>query len=51
MAQAIVIVAVRKSTDMQRDHWNRNGTCILAAGTRAIRPTLVLTLMVNNGYT
>jgi len=38
MAQAIVIVAVRKSTDMQRDHWNRNGRCILAADTHAFRP-------------
>jgi len=40
MAQAIVIVGVRKSVDMQRDHWNRNGTCILAAGTYAFRPNL-----------
>ena len=38
MAQAIIIVAVRKSTDMQRDHWNRNGTCISAAGTQAFCP-------------
>ena len=38
MAQAIVIVAVRKSTDMQRDYWNRNETCISAAGTHAACP-------------
>jgi len=49
MDQATVIVGVQKIADVQRDHYNRSGTLISAAGAHAFCPNLVYASMLING--